>query len=203
MIDIDDKKRRALEELLPFYANGTLEGAELAEVETAVAQDSDLAWELEHLQLIRADVKARAVAQTPGEFGLSRLMREIDAETVQPVQKAANTNTRIWQFAAAAAIAVLAVQTTVMFSTPDTPGYELASGGSGVGYDGPILTVAFHGTATEGEIRALLLSLDLEFISGPSALGLYEIGALDEASAEAALTELGAATTLVESVEKE
>lgn len=203
MIEIDDKKRRELEELLPFFANGTLEGAELAEVETAIAQDADLAWELEHLQLIRADVKDRVVAQTPGEFGLSRLMRDIDAETVQPVQKAANTNSRIWQFAAAAAIAVLAVQTTVMYNTPDAPGYELASGGSGVGHDGPVLTVAFRETATEGEIRALLTSLDLEIVGGPSALGLYTIGALDEASAESALTELTAANTLVESAERE
>ncbi|MCG6883765.1 MAG: zf-HC2 domain-containing protein, partial [Silicimonas sp.] len=43
MTGTDDNRRR-IEELLPFYLNGTLDDAERAEVEAALATDESLRW---------------------------------------------------------------------------------------------------------------------------------------------------------------
>ena len=45
-----DENRRRIEELLPFYLNGTLNDDERAEVEAALAEDKTLRWELEFLE---------------------------------------------------------------------------------------------------------------------------------------------------------
>ena len=63
-----------IHELLAFRANGTLEGEDLATVEAALAADADLRAELAALTAIRATMQAEEV-QSPGDFGLARLMR--------------------------------------------------------------------------------------------------------------------------------
>ena len=52
-------------ELLPFYANGTLDAAERARVEAELASCTDCASELRELQALAATLKARADAMPP------------------------------------------------------------------------------------------------------------------------------------------
>lgn len=175
--------------LLVFLANGTLAGAEKARVEAAVAADPDLQAELAALQAIRARMQAEDLPQSPGDFGHARLMRDLGREP-RPG--------RLWQGVAAAAVALLVVQTVLVRTGSDV---RLADGGVEAQV-GPVMTVAFSGTATEAEIRALLIALDLSIVSGPSALGLYRVAARDEAARTAALAQL-TASALVESAEAE
>ncbi|MEC8196124.1 MAG: hypothetical protein VX228_07375, partial [Pseudomonadota bacterium] len=78
--------RDEISALLPFLANDTLEGAERAEVEAAVAADAALQAELTALQAIRQQMQAdQEAAYSPGEVGLARLMRLVEAEGT-PVQ---------------------------------------------------------------------------------------------------------------------
>jgi anti-sigma factor RsiW len=182
-----------LSAMLVFLANGTVEGEEKARVEAAVAADPALQAELATLREIRARMQAEAVPQSPGAFGQARLLRDLDREA-----RAARPN-RLWQGVAAAAVALLVVQTLVVQTGSDL---RLADG-SVERAAGPVLTVAFAGAATEAEIRALLIELDLSIVSGPSALGLYRLAARDEAARAAALQRLSAATGLVESAEAE
>jgi len=188
--------RSEIEALLVFLANDTLQGDERAEVEAAVAADPQLQGELAAMRAIRDEMQAQAPGVSPGEFGLARLMRDIDREVAAP---APATRSRFWQGAAAAAVALLFVQSAGFLLAPDTV-IELAGGGSGQ-VEGAALTVAFNPAASEGAIRALLLQLDLVIVDGPSALGLYTVVAPDDAAREQALTALQAAPALVDSAE--
>lgn len=187
-----DPERDEIQALLVFLANGTLEGAERARVEAAVAADPALQAELAVLREIRGRMHEEAAPQSPGDFGHARLMRDLDREvrTQRP--------NRLWQGVAAAAVALMVLQFALTRSGDDV---RLADGGVET-QAGPVMTVAFAGTATEAEIRALLIELDLSIVSGPSALGLYRVAARDEAARMAALTRLGA-SDLVESAEAE
>ena len=196
-----------IQELLPFRANGTLDGEELAAVEAALAEDADLRGELAALEAIRQTMQAEE-AQSPGDFGLARLMREVEAEGRAPASVAANENVvplsrlRLWQAAAAVVLAV-SIGFSLPRTGPDTGpeavavrdaapeaggGYSLASGG-----DAADFTVAFSPDATELDIRVLLLDARVEIVSGPSALGLYGLGLLDSDAEDATLEILTAA----------
>lgn len=204
MMDMTPETRREIEELLPFLANDTLEGDERRMVEEAVAADADLAWELDYLKTLRAEMNSRDVGTSPGEFGLARLMREIDAEKAEPQAEQSDTNVvrpKVWQWAAAAAVALLVAQTALVWG-PAGPGMELAGGG-GASSDGPVLIVAFSENASESAIRQLLLTQGLEVVGGPSALGLYRVAAENDAAADAAISALKAASGVVDSVERE
>ncbi|PIV75917.1 MAG: hypothetical protein COW55_03630 [Rhodobacteraceae bacterium CG17_big_fil_post_rev_8_21_14_2_50_65_11] len=192
-------------ELLPFRANGTLEGEELVAVEAALAADADLRAELAVLIAIRDTMQAEE-AQSPGDFGLARLLRDVEAEARGPTPLAANDNVvsltrlRIWQVAAAVVLAVGIGFTLPQFATSPEPvagrdaesavgeGYSLASGGETADF-----TVIFSPDASEREIRALLLDAGVEIVSGPSAIGLYRLNLLDSASRNDALEILSGA----------
>ncbi|QBY00010.1 hypothetical protein E2K80_04040 [Rhodophyticola sp. CCM32] len=173
---------RHIEELLVFYANGTLEEAERAEVEAALADDANLRAELEALLALRETMQAE-VLQTPGELGLARLMRDVEADragsaTPQPADNVVPIRQmRIWQIAAAVVLTVALAQTVIVYSGSDQSGYELASGEGAAEAD---FVVGFAADATEARIRALLLDAGVEIVAGPSALGLYELSVLDD-----------------------
>jgi hypothetical protein len=196
-----DIPREEIEALLVFLANDTLEGEERAMVEAAVAADPVLQTELATLKAVQADMLDDSAGTSPGEFGLARLMRDIDAEPMQTAPEADVVRPRVWQWAAAAAVALFAAQTAWIFTSPDSL-IELAGGGSG-GVVGPKITVAFSEDATEGAIRSLLQAQGLIIVDGPSALGLYTLVADDDAARDAALRALRGAGSLVESAEAE
>lgn len=187
-------------DLLVFLANDTLEGDERQKQERAVAEDPELEAELAALWAIREKMQASDPVASPGEFGLARLMRDVRAE--RAAAQPANRGGMLWKAAAVAAVMVLAIQNTAPYLS-NGPVAELADGGSSETPVGAQLTVAFVASATEGDIRSLLLELDLVIVSGPSALGLYQLVARDEAAAQQAAERLGLAVDLVESVELE
>ncbi len=200
-----------IHELLPFRANGTLEGADLDAVDAALAEDAGLRADLAALSAIRDTMQAEEIA-SPGEFGLARLMRDVeaDARVSTPAPAAANDNVvplmrlRIWQVAAAVVLAVglgfnlpqFGPGTAPMDSAESEPaGFTLASGGADADF-----TVIFTPDATEIEIRGLLLDAGLEIVSGPSALGIYGLGLLDADSTDTAFAALSA-SAIVEDVQ--
>ncbi len=200
MSDRPDIPREEIEALMVFLSNDTLAESEREAVESAIAKDSQLQTELEVLRSMRTKMKNEMPQTTPGEFGLMRLMREIDKEPQQHAQ-AAPANSRFWKIATAAVVALFAIQSVVILTNPRY-NIELAGGGNDR-QSGPALLVAFSEGATEGDIRALLLELDLVIVDGPSALGLYTLAAKDDAARGVALTRLKGAQSLIDSVELE
>ncbi|MFN3954349.1 MAG: hypothetical protein ACK4LQ_07820 [Pararhodobacter sp.] len=207
--------RQEIEELLVLHVNGTTTPEETAEIDTWLARDPVLAAEREALAQMRQTLRDEPL-QSPGEFGLARLLRDVEREARQaPVATtptaaandaangAANDNAprrmlagaRLWQIAAVLALALFAGQTAWMLRDSG-PRYELVGAA-----EGPVAVVAFTPEASEAAIRALLLDLDLEIVAGPSALGLYRLRAASPEALPAALDALRAATAVVESAE--
>lgn len=77
--ELDD---RALLELLPWYLNGTLEGAELAAVEALLLRSAEAREELEVLRRLAAAVREQEQAHEapPFELGWARLQRSLQQE---------------------------------------------------------------------------------------------------------------------------
>ena len=205
--------RDDLNALLPFYANGTLEGAERAALEAALAEDAGLRAELAALRAIRETMQSETV-QSPGELGLARLMRGVAAEAPpETAPVAANDNVvsitrlRIWQVAAALALAVglgfnmlpgpgsaPGIEGAMSPAPAAEAGFSLASGGSAD------FTVIFAPGATEAQIRDLLLQAGVEITGGPSALGLYGLALLGSGAEDTARGIL-AASQIVEEIQ--
>lgn len=189
--------RQEIEALLPFLANDTLQGDERAAVEAAVAVDPALAAELDALKTIRTVMQTEAEEDTgysPGEVGLARLMRGVEAETqvMAPVE-APVVRPVIWQFAAAVLLALVVGQSVYFGNRLDDSGvgYQLAGTAS--------FEITLVETATEGAIRAMLLEAGVEITAGPSALGLYELHLLEGVTLEEA-REVLEASPLIESL---
>ena len=182
--------RDDIQTLLPFLANDTLTGDERADVEAEVAKDADLQAELAALRAIRDTMQAED-HESPGEFGLARLMRDAEGAAQAPV--AANSPSRpiLWQIAAAILLAVVLGQAFIT-SRSGEPGFELAGGDAA-------FEITLEADATEAEIRALLLDAGVEIVSGPTEMGAYQLaplGGVSEADAAATL----AASDLIESL---
>ena len=203
--------REALELNLAFHVNGTLSPEERAEVEAWLAEDDDARLEAQGLAAIRADMQAEDI-RSPGEFGLARLMRDVDRQQAAPAPAPVLRRPWVWQAVAAVALAAFLGQTWVAQQRGAELRYGLTNGldasarfGLASGRDlpataaaAPVLVVAFAPTATEAQIRDLLLGAGVEIVAGPSALGLYRLAGEDLAAAQAMLEGAG----IVESVER-
>ena len=189
-----DQTGDSVEELLPFYVNGTLSQDEVRSVEAALADRPDLQAEVEALRAMRRTMQSEEI-RSPGEFGLARLRRDIRSETqAQPQQRG---HAWIWPAAAAVGFALFLGQTFLTLG-PGAPSVELA------GADAPaVITAGFVPEATEADIRALLLDLELEIVSGPSALGLYGLQALEGTDIADLVQRLEEADGLVDTVDWE
>lgn len=71
--------RAELEALLPFHVNDTLDPEARARIDLWLAEDAEAAGEAAMLAQARRGLQADPV-QSPGEIGLARLMRSLDAE---------------------------------------------------------------------------------------------------------------------------
>ncbi len=163
--------RTEIEALLPFYVNGTLRGDERASVEAALDDDARLRDEAAALGHIRQSMRDIDMGHTPGEFGLARLMRDIDraAPARQPAVRRPSALLP-WGLAAAAAIALVAVGLG-RFGFQESAPYTQASGGA----DETFLTLAFQPEASQAQVSDLLLEYGLVIVDGPSAIGLYRV----------------------------
>lgn len=211
MIGTEDTPQDATA-LLVSYAAGTATEQERAAVEAETAKDPALAARLALVQASQGAITASETEQqdgwSPGEFGYRRLMREIEREA-PPKRARLVDSAPFWRGVAAMAAAVaLVVAGAWRFD-----GAGLAPGGAGPGVSGyttatdgaqsaAIVQITFAATATEAEIRALLLEANARLVDGPTAVGLYRAAFDDEAAREAGLARMGA-SEIVDSVQIE
>lgn len=169
--ELDD---RALLELLPWYLNGTLEGAELAAVEALLLRSAEAREELEVLRRLAAAVREQEQAHEapPFELGWARLQRSLQQET-RPAPR------RDWwkPGLAAAAALVIALQLGILMRPAQVDSdWQLQSGGSEQVLSGGYrVQLRFVEHAQWQQIRALLLELDAVLVDGPSALGVVQV----------------------------
>ena len=171
--ELDD---RALLELLPWYLNGTLEGAELAAVEALLLRSAEAREELEVLRRLAAAVREQEQEQAreapPFELGWARLQRSLQQE-VRPAPR------RDWwkPGLTAAAALVIALQLGILMRPAQVDSdWQLQSGGSEQVLSGGYrVQLRFVEHAQWQQIRALLLELDAVLVDGPSALGVVQV----------------------------
>ncbi len=190
---LSPEDRLRIEHLLPFWVNGTLRGDEVADVADAVEKDRQLQRQADVLRRMRAEMQNSAMDLSPGEFGLMRLSKAIEAD--------AHRKTRWQPYAAGAALAAAVAATGLVFFGAEKnaadPTFTQASGTAGL----PTLTVQFVPDATASEIAALMLRQGLVFVDGPSAIGLYRLASFEGLDLTAAAEGLRAEKAIVQSVE--
>ena len=187
MMADNGKKDEALDLLLPWYVNGTLEGEERRQVEAYLERSSHARDEVELLRALRQQVRDERIENSPGELGLQRLKREIRQAEQQPSstdRMAGRTLTvaSFWRPLAVAACLLVAIQAGVMigFESGLLKGggnVEIAEGPAVLG--APALQATFNPSATELQIRDVLQQAGVSIADGPNALGVYRLRLVD------------------------
>lgn len=189
-------ERRDLEALLPFHVNGTLRGEERQSVEDALKDDAALRDEAEALARLRRTMKDIDDGPSPGEFGLARLMRDIDRMETPARAPRRRGLVLPWSIAVAASAGFLALALGWAPADRSEP-FRQASGVAEASY----LTVAFQPDVPQSDVSDLLLEYGLAIVEGPSALGLYRVDPGVGRDLEALVSELRDRDAIIESVD--
>lgn len=169
--------KERFEELLPWYANGSLGAEDRAWVDAYMAQHPEARSELDWYRSLQARVQENAPA-VPATIGLARTMRLIqgDRPTLAERIGAFFGNFGMRPSYALAALAVMAVQSGVIVnllgSARDSADEIRALHAVRV-EEGPMLKISFAPDAKETDIRMLMVQVHGELAGGPGQLGDY------------------------------
>jgi anti-sigma factor RsiW len=183
-----------VELLLPWYAAGTLNRREAAQVEAALAADPTLAERLEWVRTEFAqEIYINEEAASPPDNDVKALFAKIDALPARrPAVSAASAPTladRIAEFfaslsprtlgwSAAAAALVIALQAGVIAGImlkEKTAGYETTSEKPTIAGDGAYVLIRFQPQATAADIASFLAANKLSIVAGPSGGELFRV----------------------------
>lgn len=193
---LEMSERRAVSELLPWYAAGTLSAADTARVEAALAADETLH---EELAIVREDQDASfALAEAsprPSARVLDDLMKRVEAEPARLSHVAARARAgfadwlgeklallspRTLAYAAGAAALALVIQAGVIGSSfiagPaqfQTASHSPAPGPARV--EGTYVLIGFNADATAGDVTRLLEQVKGTIVEGPRPGGFYRV----------------------------
>jgi hypothetical protein len=194
--------RAEISMLLPWYAAGTLSAAETRRVAAAIERDPELAKRLEDIRDEAAETHlVNESIPAPSRRVADKLFAAIEAEQAKSprvykpkvsmsawfAEKLAVARPRTLAFAAAAAVAVIALQAGMIagnFIEPKS-GYQTATAPQEIS-DGPQILVNFVPDAKVSDIETLLKDIGGTIVEGPQA-GLYRIRIapeLDQAGVE-------------------
>jgi anti-sigma-K factor RskA len=178
-------RRDELETLLPFYLNGTLAGAELAEVEDWLASDPAAMVALEEAEREFAATNASNEAIRPPADALSRFARALEREA-GPVREAAGPSwlAAAWRrliglpaglawATAAVAVLLLVAQAAYEFGT-EKGGVEIAGTDDDTAKR-PFALVIFKADARMADIAAFLDRNDAAIIAGPLPGNMFKV----------------------------
>jgi anti-sigma factor RsiW len=206
-------------QLLSFYVNGTLTGAERDRVEVALRDDPRARALLEWEKSLRKAVQNDPQFDIAEDRGLAQVMQRIKAETkAAPAQPARKSRASAasgggsfaarfrewfqWSPALALACGIVAVQLGVIVHMASIRGEESEYAGvramKGRQQDA-FVRISFKPESAEIDLRALLREVNAEIVSGPSQLGDYYL-VVRASGVQAVLTTLQA-NSIVESAE--
>jgi hypothetical protein len=184
-----------LDELLPFYVNGTLSAAERERVESWLQAHPEAQAEAQWLRSLQAKVREEVPAVS-AEVGLERALQRIRSEGPAPqgTRRAAQpgllAQLRGWlaalvpqavvRPALAGAMALAVVQGVVIVQLlerheDDSTELRTLRSGSGAVEQGPYLRLNFKPETREADIRMLLIGIHGSLAAGPGQLGDYYV----------------------------
>jgi anti-sigma factor RsiW len=187
-------ERDALEDLLPWYAAGTLNAADSLRVESALTSDPDFAHRLDIAREEMGEaVLANQMAGAPSSKALAKLIASLEKEPLCKPSFATNIfdfggrlanwfqpKTLAW--ATIAGAFVIMVQAGVMSNLIGKSGqvYETASKSQpSTVQAGTILLVGFAPEATAAQITSVLGELKGSIVEGPKPGGMYRVKVSD------------------------
>ncbi|WP_421863406.1 hypothetical protein [Motiliproteus sp.] len=205
-----------MEQLLAWYANGTLEEAERREVEAWLENNPNAQLQLAEYEFMQQSV-AEVGTEEPvfnTEAGFENLMARIDSEeaaneTVEPRTGSSLfaglqnwfTDTLNWNqtpaFARVAVVSqfgvVIALGAVLLLPSDAEDGYQVLSGSPpAVVAAGPRATIGFNLDISLAEMQKLLREQQVVIVGGPSAIGTYQIELPRDDQVEARLAALKA-----------
>jgi hypothetical protein len=189
--------KERFEELLPWYANGSLGAEDRAFVDAYLEQHPEARSELDWYQSLQKRVQENAPA-VPATIGLARAMRLIqgDRPTLAERINAFFGNLGLRPSYAMAALAVVVVQGGVIMNLLGDVrenAEEIRALHAVRVEEGPMLKVNFAPDAKESDIRMLVVQVRGELAGGPGQLGDYYLR-VPAGSEAAALARVQAAT---------
>lgn len=188
-------RRDEMEALLPFYLNGTLEGAELAAMEEWLASDPQAAAALGEADAEFSATAAANEAIRPPADAFSRFARMLDAEAgpaqAEPSRPA--TVVPLWSrlraapagIAWAVAAALLAIVAVQQVSLPggSRGGFEVAGADADLAR-APFALVRFKPEAKMADVAGFLAANNLKIVTGPNADGIFRVAVPAETAAD-------------------
>jgi hypothetical protein len=171
---MNDKR---FEELLPWYANGSLGAEDRAWVDAYLAQNPEARSELDWYRSLQMRVRESAPA-VPATIGLARAMRLIqgDRPTLAERIGAFFGNFGMRPSFALAGLALVAVQAGVILNLVGNvreSENEIRALNAVRVTEAPMLKISFAPDAKEADIRLLLVQIQGELAGGPGQLGDY------------------------------
>ncbi len=185
-----DPKRRELEELLPFYANGRISDADKQRVETALAADAELAVRLE---IIRDDMAETVLLNeslgAPSHRALGIEGEPRSAPLLARAKESVGGGFMGWlggllaaqparrlAYASAAAVALIALQGVAItgLALRDGASFQTASA-PGTPSSERYVLLSFSPEAKAGEIASFFKRFDASVVDGPRANGFFKV----------------------------
>jgi hypothetical protein len=168
---------RSIDELLPWYVNGTLNAEDRAWVENYLRENPQAQSELEWYRSLSQRMQQNAPV-VPATIGLGRALTLIrgDRPTIAERLTAFFGFANLRPALALAGLAIIAVQGGVilqMHNANEDDASELRSLKATVAKEGPMLKINFAPDAKEADIRHLLMSVQGRLAGGPGQLGDY------------------------------
>jgi hypothetical protein len=186
----EDIEREEIEMLLPWYATGRLDRADMAKVESYLTRHPDVGGQLELVRSERDEtVAANEVLGSPPAGTVDRLVASLPParQGRSPFRLGAPIFRRVADFftaptasgvqwAAVAVAALIAVQAAAIATLllGDRGGAYRVASGQQTG-DGISALVVFTDEATIPTISQLLAEFDARIVDGPKAGGVYKI----------------------------
>jgi hypothetical protein len=169
--------KQRFDELLPWYANGTLDEADRAWVDQYLSEHPEARAELDWYHSLSQRLQDSAPA-VPESLGLAKAMTLIrgDRPTLSERVSAFFANLGVRPVTAFAGLAIFAVQAGVildMVNTAREDASEIRALRASTVDEGPMLKLNFAPDAKEAEIRHLLMSVQGRLAGGPGQLGDY------------------------------
>jgi anti-sigma factor RsiW len=201
VLHLDSDEHGAVQAVLPWYANGTLEAAERAQVEAHLGECARCAADLEFQRQLRATPPEAA----PGdpERGWQALRARLEAPAEAAPRRLGSDAPRWWPFALglqAAFVLALVVATAWLFVPRQEPYRTL---GATTGPAAANALVVFRPEATEAEIRSALRAADAHLVGGPTVTDAYLLRLAAPDAAALARLRAAPAVARVESLEGE
>ncbi|WP_298825763.1 hypothetical protein [uncultured Piscinibacter sp.] len=169
--------KQRFDELLPWYANGTLGDEDRAWVEKYLEEHPQARAELDWYRSLGQKLRDSAPA-VPETIGLAKAMTLIrgDRPTFSERVSAFFAGLGMRPATAFAGLAIFAVQGGVILNMMDAAredASEIRALRASVVEEGPMLKLNFAPDAKEAEIRHLLMSVQGRLAGGPGQLGDY------------------------------